>query len=90
MQINDINYEKKQASLVLSRDEIHRLRHALGTVNDMNNEKGSAEDKWLHLQLVGVDDILKDGNFSRFLGYHRRLLEVELEKEKLKEEKEKI
>ena len=37
-----------------------------------------AEDKFLHLEINGVDDILKDGNFTSFLSFHRSLVEAEI------------
>lgn len=86
MQIKEINYDEKRASLVLSRDEVHKLRSALSTVVDLSNEKSSEDVEWLHLQLVCVDDILKDGNFTRLLGYHRRLIESELEEKETENE----
>lgn len=90
MQIKEINSEEKRASLVLSRDEVHKLRSALYTTINLSNEKSSEDVEWLHLQLVCVDDILKDGSFSRLLGYHRRLIESELEKEGEGKENESI
>lgn len=73
MQINELNYEEKVTSLLLSRDEVHTLREAL---SQYVKEKPSEDGKWLHLQLVGVDDILKDGNFTRFLSYHKSLVQL--------------
>lgn len=72
MQINELNYEEKVASLLFSREEIHILREAM---SQYVKEKPSEDSKWLHLQLIGVDDILKDGNFTRFLSYHRCLVQ---------------
>jgi hypothetical protein len=76
MLINKLDCKENIASLIFSREEIHILRKALAEYKD----KVSSEDnEWLHLQLVGVDDILKDGNFARFLGYHMRTIELKEE-----------
>ena len=36
------------------------------------------EDRFLHLEIDGVDDIMKDGNFTSFLSFHRGLVVVEI------------
>lgn len=83
MNINKLDYNEKVASLIFSREEIHTLRKAISEYID--NKSGSEnktdleKDEWLQLQLIGVDDILKDGSFSRFLGYHKRLIELKEE-----------
>lgn len=74
MNINKLDYNEKVASLIFSREEIHILRKAMAQYVE---EESSEDNKWLHLQLVGVDDILKDGNFTMFLGYHRNCIKLE-------------
>jgi len=85
MQINKLDYEEKVASLMFSREEIHILRQAMA---EYIGRTSSEDNKWLHLQIVGVDDILKDGSFNRFLGYHKRFIELE-KVEKMTDEVEK-
>ena len=59
---------------IFSREEIHILRKAMAQYVE---EESSEDNKWLHLQFVGVDDILKDGNFTMFFGYHRNCIKLE-------------
>lgn len=74
MTINKIDNEKDEAILSFTRHEILVIRRALQRMNDELCE----DDKWLSLEICGVDDIMKDGNFTRFLSYHRGLVEEEL------------
>ena len=77
MIINKIDKEKNETTLSFNRHELLTIRRALQKVNDELSE----EDKWLVLEITGVDDVLKDGNFSRFLSYHRGLVEMETKPE---------
>ena len=74
MTINKIDIDKNEVTLSLNRHEITVIRRALSSMYKELTE----EDKFLHLEIDGVDDILKDGNFTRFLSFHRSLVEVEI------------
>ena len=43
----------------------------------VKNKTDLENEEWVRLQLVGVDDILKDGNFTRFLSYHHNCIKLE-------------
>ena len=74
MKINKIDIDKNKVTLSFNRHEITVIRRALSS---MYNEL-TEEDRFLHLEIVGVDDILKDGNYTRFLSFHRSLVEAEI------------
>ena len=74
MTINKIDVDKNQVTLSFNRHEITVIRRALSSMYKELTEG----DKFLHLEINGVDDILKDGNFTRFLSFHRSLVEVEI------------
>ena len=74
MTINKIDMDKNEVTLSFNRHEITVIRRALSSMYKELTE----EDKFLHLEIDGVDDILKDGNFTRFLSFHRSLVEVEI------------
>lgn len=65
MIINKIDKEKNETTLSFNRHELLTIRRALQKVNDEFSE----------------EDNLKDGNFSRFLSYHRGLVEMETKPE---------
>lgn len=74
MTINKIDVDKNEATLSFNRNEIIVIRRALTSMYRELTEEG----KFLHLEINGVDDILKDGNFTRFLSFHRNLVEAEI------------
>lgn len=74
MTINKIDVDKNEVTLSFNRHEITVIRRALSSMYKELTE----EDKFLHLEIDGVDDILKDGNFTRFLSFHRSLVEAEI------------
>ena len=74
MTINKIDVDKNEATLSFNRHDILVIHRALTRIYEELTE----EDKFLHLEINGVDDILKDGNFTRFLGFHRNLVEDEI------------
>ena len=76
MTVHLIDVQDGEAVLSLSRHEITTVRRAL---QKMANEITTLtdDDKWFLLELNGVGDLLKDGNFTRFLSYHRELLKSE-------------
>lgn len=78
MTINKINVDEKKVTLSFSRHEITIIRRALFSMY----EKLTEEHKFLCLEIDGVDDILKDGNFTRFLSFHRNLVENEIKEVK--------
>ena len=71
MIINKIDIDKNEAKLTFNRHEITIIRRALQKMAKELIE----EDKWFLLEINGVDDLLKDGNFTRFLSYHKQLIE---------------
>ena len=75
MTINKIDVENEEATLSLSRHEMLIIRRALQRISNELTDN----DKWFLLEINGVDDLLKDGNFTRFLGYHRELVEREIQ-----------
>lgn len=79
MTINKIDVDKNKVTLSFNRHEIIVIRKAL---SNMYKELTEEEDRFLHLEINGVDDILKDGNFTRFLSFHRNLVEAEDEVKK--------
>ena len=83
MTVNKIDVDSKEATLSLSRHEVTIIRKAL---QKMSSELTN-EDEWFLLEMNGVDDLLKDGNFTRFLSYHRELVKNETQ-EKMIEESE--
>ena len=74
MTINKIDVNKNEVTLSFNRHEITVIRRALSRMYKELTE----EDKFLLLEIDGVDDILKDGNFTRFLSFHRSLVEAEI------------
>lgn len=74
MTINKIDIDKNEVTLSFNRHEITVIRKALSSMYKELTE----EDRFLHLEIDGVDDILKDGNFTRFLSFHRSMVEVEI------------
>ena len=73
MTINKIDVDKNAVTLSFNRHEIIVIRKALSNMYKELTE----EDRFLHLEITGIDDILRDGNFTRFLSFHRGLVEVE-------------
>ena len=78
MTVNIINADKGETTLSFTRHEVLVIRRALQKIYEELTE----DDKWLLLEINGVDDLLKDGNFTRFLSYHKSLLEKDSEVEK--------
>lgn len=78
MTINKIDVDKNETTLSFNRHEILILRRAL---QKMSEELTTEDDKWLLVEMNGVDDVMKDGNFTRFLSFHRAFIEKENEKE---------
>lgn len=74
MTINKIDVDENKVTLSFSRHEITIIRRALSSMYEKLTEEG----KFLCLEVDGVDDILKDGNFTRFLSFHRNLVENEI------------
>ena len=70
MTVNKIDVDNSVATLSLSRHEVTIIHKAL---QRMSNEL-TDEDEWFLLEINGVNDLLKDGNFTRFLSYHRELV----------------
>ena len=81
MTVNKIDADKGEVTLSFSRHDMLIIRRAL---QRMSSEL-APDDKWLLLEIIGVDDLLRDSNFTRFLSYHRGLVK---EESSLKEEKE--
>ena len=70
MTVNKIDVDNNEATLSLSRHEMTIIRRALQRMsNELTND-----DKWFLLEMKGVGDLLNDGNFTRFLSYHREFL----------------
>lgn len=78
MTINKIDVDENKVTLSFGRHEIAIIRRALSRICNELTEEG----KYLYLEIDGVDDILKDGNFTRFLSFHRNLVETEIKEEK--------
>lgn len=78
MIINKIDAYENKVSLSFSGYEIAIIRRALSSMYEKLTEEG----KFLRLEIDGVDDILKDGNFTRFLSFHRNLVENEIKEVK--------
>lgn len=74
MTINKIDVDKNEVTLSFNRHEITVIRRALSRMY----KELAEEDKFLFLEIDGVDDILKDGNFTRFLSFYRSLVEAEI------------
>lgn len=74
MTINKIDVDENEVTLSFNRHEITVIRKALSSMYKELTE----EDRFLHLEIDGVDDIMKDGNFTRFLSFHRGLVEAEI------------
>lgn len=74
MTINKIDVDENKVTLSFGRHEITIIRRALSSMYEKLTEEG----KFLCLEVDGVDDILKDGNFTRFLSFHRNLVENEI------------
>jgi hypothetical protein len=75
MQVNRIDVDKCEATLSFNRHETLLIRKAL---QKMSSELTRDDEEFLLLEMNGVDDLLKDGNFVRFLGYHRALINEEM------------
>lgn len=78
MTINKIDAYENKVSLSLGRHEIAIISRALSRMSNELTEEG----KFLHLEIIGIDDILKDGNFTRFLSFYKNLVKTEIEEEK--------
>ena len=78
MTINKINVDENNVTLSFGRHEISIIRRALSRISAELTEEG----KFLYLEIDGIDDILKDGNFTRFLSFHRNLVETEIKEVK--------
>lgn len=74
MTINKIDVDENEVTLSFNRHEITVIRKALSSIYKELTE----EDRFLHLEINGVDDIMKDGNFTSFLSFHRDLVEAEI------------
>ena len=74
MTINKIDVDKNETTLSFNRHEILIIRRAL---QKMSEELTTEDDKWLLVEMRGVDDVMKDGNFTRFLSFHRVFVEKE-------------
>lgn len=76
MTVNKIDVNNNEATLSLSRHEMTIIRRALQRMsNELTND-----DKLFLLEMKGVDDLLNDGNFTRFLSYHREFLKENLKR----------
>ena len=84
MTVNKIDVDNSVATLSLSRHEVTIIHKAL---QRMSNEL-TDEDEWFLLEINGVNDLLKDGNFTRFLSYHRKLVKSETQEKNDSEESE--
>lgn len=71
MTINKIDVDKNETTLSFSRHEMLLIRRALQKMSDELTE----EDKWFLLEVTGIDDVMKDGNFTRLLSFHKSLIE---------------
>ena len=74
MRINKIDVDENEVTLSFNRHEIIVIRKALSSMYKELTE----EDRFLHLEIDEVDDIMKDGDFTRFLSFHRGLVEAEI------------
>jgi len=74
MKINKIDVDKNETTLSFNRHEVLLIRRAL---QKMSAELTTDEDKWFLVEINGIDDVMKDGNFSRFLSFHRSMIEEE-------------
>ena len=74
MTINKIDVDKDETTLSFNRHEVLLIRRAL---QKMSAELTTDEDKWFLVEINGIDDVMKDGNFSRFLSFHRSMIEKE-------------
>lgn len=77
MTINKIDVDKNETTLSFSRHEMLLIRRALQKMSDELTKEG----KWFLLEVTGIDDVMKDGNFTRFLSFHKSLMLIEKEKE---------
>lgn len=73
MNINIIDTVNKFVELRLKKHEILTICHALSKMKECLTE----EDKWLLTEINGISDILKDGNFTRFLSFEKGKWEQE-------------
>ena len=78
MIINKIDCYENKVSLSLGRHEIAIIRRALSRMSNELTEEG----KSLHLEIDGIDAILKDGNLTRFLSFYKNLVKTQIEEEK--------
>ena len=78
MIINKIDVYENKVSLSFGRHEIAIIRRALSRMRNELTEEG----KFLCLEIDGIDDILKDGNLTRFLSFYKNLVKTEIEEEK--------
>ena len=76
MRISNIDVDKGKATLSFCRNEVLLICKAL---QKMSSELTSDADEFLLLEIHAVNDLLGDGNFSRFLGYHRALIAEEVD-----------
>lgn len=74
MTINKIDVDKNETTLSFNRHEVLLIRRAL---QKMSAGLTTDEDKWFLVEINGIDDVMKDGNFSRFLSFHRSMIEEE-------------
>ena len=74
MTINKIDVDKDETTLSFNRHEVLLIRRAL---QKMSAELTTDEDKWFLVEINGIDDVMKDGNFTRFLSFHRSMIEKE-------------
>lgn len=85
MIIKKIDAENNEATLSLNKHEITIIRRALQRISD----ELTSDDEWFLLEIIGVNDLLKDGNFARFLSYHREIVKEETKGE-IKAERNKL
>ena len=78
MTINKIDVDENKVTLSLGRHEIAIIRRALSRMSNELTEEG----RFLYLEIDGIDDILKDGNFTRFLSFYKNLVENEIKEVK--------
>lgn len=67
MNINIIDTKSNFAEVRLDSHEVTIINRAL---HKMKNELNEA-DQWLLTEINGLHDILKDGNFTRFLSFEK-------------------
>ncbi|MDE5897901.1 MAG: hypothetical protein K2H09_01350 [Treponemataceae bacterium] len=71
MTVNKIDCETQKATLTLSRHELRIIRKSLHAASNELDEN----DMYFLTELRGVDGLLEDKNFARFLSFFRADIE---------------